>query len=218
MKSNSQNKKKNMVFPVIIMIIIAVFTSFTIVSCGGDTKTADSGTSNTATAAANQTKENKNEKKEEASDKKDETSKESSEKASSSKKNEATVRASTSGTASTKAAAKSTAKSTTKSTTKSSQAAKVCYISIEGYCSNKKVNMQSGDSVYDILNRSGAKVSARNSGYGIYVEGINGRFEFDEGPTSGWMYYVNGSKPNKSFGEYKVSSGDNIVWDYVSEL
>ena len=67
MKSNSQNKKKNMVFPVIIMIIIAVFTSFTIVSCGGDTKTADSGTSNMATAAANQTKENKNEKKEEES-------------------------------------------------------------------------------------------------------------------------------------------------------
>lgn len=96
--------------------------------------------------------------------------------------------------------------------------AKVCYVTVEGYCSSKQITLKGGESVYDVLIASGAGVSARNSGYGIYVEGINGRFEFDEGPSSGWVYYVNGSKPNISCNEYSVKAGDSVVWSYTTEL
>lgn len=94
----------------------------------------------------------------------------------------------------------------------------VCYITIEDYCSEKEIKIHSGDTVYDILKKSEANVSARKNAYGMYIEGINGRFEFDEGPTSGWIYYVNDSKPNQSCDNYPVSGGDHINWDYVDKL
>ena len=93
-----------------------------------------------------------------------------------------------------------------------------CFITIEDYCDNKEVEVNKGDSVYDILKKSGANVSARSSGYGVYIEGINGRYEFDEGPTSGWVYYVNDTKANESCNKYYVSNGDYIIWDYIDEI
>jgi len=116
-------------------------------------------------------------------------------------------------TKSTEAAAKPTQKPT-----ETTETAKVCYITVEGHCSSKSITLKSGDSVYDILKRTGASVSARSTGYGVYVEGINGRFEFDEGPTSGWIYTVNGSRPSTSCSNYSVSNGDEIVWTYVEEI
>lgn len=102
----------------------------------------------------------------------------------------------------------------TQKSTAATQTKQVCYISIEGYCSGMEINLQGGDTVYSILCRTGAAVS----GSGNYIKGINGKFEFDEGPTSGWMYYVNGSKPNVSCGSYSVKAGDSITWDYVSSF
>ena len=107
---------------------------------------------------------------------------------------------------------------TTKPTEKPTEAARVCYITVDGYCSSKQIQLKGGESVYDILKESGASVSARNTGYGLYVEGINGRFEFDEGPTSGWIYTVNGTRPSTSCSNYIVKSGDKIVWTYVTEV
>lgn len=98
-------------------------------------------------------------------------------------------------------------------TAQATQAQKVCYITIEGYCSNKAVTLQGGDTVYSVLTRSGAAVSAENSQYGIYVNGINGRFASG---SSGWMYSVNGYTPNVGCGSYSVSSGDNIRWYWGS--
>lgn len=98
-------------------------------------------------------------------------------------------------------------------TAQATQAQKVCYITIEGYCSSKAVTLQGGDTVYSVLTRSGAAVSAGNSQYGIYVNGINGRFASG---SSGWMYSVNGYTPNVGCGSYSVSSGDNIRWYWDS--
>lgn len=115
---------------------------------------------------------------------------------------------------------KESAKQPTKSNTnatKATEAAKVCYITVDGYCSDKQIELKGGESVYDILKKTGASVSARNTGYGVYVEGINGRFEFDEGPTSGWVYTVNGSRVNVSCSSCDVKNGDKIVWKYVTE-
>ena len=211
MRGNSKGRRVRRIIPIAVMIMIAVLTSFMIISCGSnDTAGTDTAASEEASAVQNEAK----------AEKKKESSKESdTEKPQEKAETEGTTakavsKKSTSSAVNTKSTTKSN-KSSAKETTKSTQAAKVCYISIEGYCSSKKITMKSGDTVYDILKRSGASVSARNSGYGVYVEGINGRYEFDEGPSSGWVYYVNGSEPNTSCGNYKVSSGDNIVWDYV---
>ena len=95
---------------------------------------------------------------------------------------------------------------------------KTCTITVDDFCSSKTIEIVEGETVYDILKKTGASVSARNTGYGVYIEGINGRFEFDEGPTSGWVYTVNGSRPSTSCNKYEVKSGDKIVWTYVEEM
>lgn len=85
--------------------------------------------------------------------------------------------------------------------------------------STSTIEFRSGENVYDILKRSasaaGIPVSARNSSYGIYVEGINGLFEFDCGGASGWKYSVNGKTPGHACSSHKVEKGDNIVWYYT---
>ena len=47
-----------------------------------------------------------------------------------------------------------------------------CFITIEGYCDNREVEVYNGDSVYDILKKSGANVSARSSGYCSYTSSL----------------------------------------------
>ena len=85
--------------------------------------------------------------------------------------------------------------------------------------STSTIEFKEGENVYDILKRScsaaGIPMSARSSSMGIYVEGINGLFEFDCGGTSGWMYSVNGKAPNHSCSEHTVKNGDSIVWYYT---
>lgn len=107
-----------------------------------------------------------------------------------------------------------TRKATKKPTTKATQA-NVCYVTVEGYCSGKSVSLQGGDTAYSVLKQSGASVSAEKSQYGLYVKGINGRFEFDEGPASGWKYSVNGSTPSKAADKCGISKGDVVKWYYV---
>ena len=93
-----------------------------------------------------------------------------------------------------------------------------CVITVEDHCDAVSVQIPEGGSVYDALKETGADVSARNTGYGLYIEGINGRFEFDEGPTSGWVYTVNGERTSSSCDKFEVKAGDEIVWNYVDEL
>lgn len=79
----------------------------------------------------------------------------------------------------------------------------------------------SGDSVGSItmklLDAKGIKYRATGSGNSIYFSSINGVKERDAGPTSGWMYYVNGEKLNVGCGQYIPKQGDNIVWKYVKD-
>ncbi|WP_267879712.1 DUF4430 domain-containing protein [Caldalkalibacillus mannanilyticus] len=51
-----------------------------------------------------------------------------------------------------------------------------------------------------------------------YVQGIDQLYEFDQGPTSGWMYSVNGEFISKSAGAVKVKDGDEIIWWYTLDL
>lgn len=101
-------------------------------------------------------------------------------------------------------------------TVKTEPAVQYCYVTVSGYCSSKSIEVSSGMTVYNALKATGASVSAENTAYGIYVKGINGKFEFDEGPESGWVYTVNGVRASVSCGNYTVKSGDKIVWSYIT--
>ena len=86
----------------------------------------------------------------------------------------------------------------------------------EGYLLGaKKVDVQEGDTVYKVLQRTGLDVDAMGSKGDIYVKGINDLYEKDITDTSGWKYRVNGAFPNHSAGVVTVKPGDTIEWVYV---
>jgi hypothetical protein len=84
------------------------------------------------------------------------------------------------------------------------------------------IKMKAGDSVLDVLIRAGKdlKFSVVFSGAkkSAYISGIDNLFEFDQGPESGWTYWVNGEKPLKSCGSFAVAEKDDIVWRYATTL
>ncbi|WP_219914161.1 DUF4430 domain-containing protein, partial [Bacillus paranthracis] len=86
----------------------------------------------------------------------------------------------------------------------------------EGYLLGaKKVDVQEGDTVYKVLQRTGLDVDASGSKGDVYVKGINDLYEKDVTATSGWKYRVNGAFPNHSAGVVTVKPGDTIEWVYV---
>lgn len=75
---------------------------------------------------------------------------------------------------------------------------------------------QQGATAYDALCALGLSVNAHGSQYGTYVAAIGGLAEKEHGGSSGWMYSVNGSTPMTACSNYVLSSGDNVVWYYVT--
>ena len=72
-----------------------------------------------------------------------------------------------------------------------------------------------GSTPYDALRSLGLSVSSRTSPFGVYVSAIGGLAEKEHGPSSGWMYSVNGVSPNTSCSSYKLQDGDSVSWYYV---
>ena len=85
------------------------------------------------------------------------------------------------------------------------------------------VHFSEGESVFDVLKRVAQreKIHMEFSHTPVYdsnyIEGINNLYEFDCGATSGWIYSVNGEKPNYSSSLYKLSDGDTVEWSYTTE-
>ncbi len=88
----------------------------------------------------------------------------------------------------------------------------------------QRVKFSQGESAFDVLYREMrehnihfefVKTPMYNS---IYIEGIGNLYEFDCGDTSGWMYRVNGEKPNYGCSQYEVQDGDSIVFYYSCSL
>ncbi|WP_026907082.1 DUF4430 domain-containing protein [Paucisalibacillus globulus] len=88
--------------------------------------------------------------------------------------------------------------------------------------SSYDVEITEGDTVLDALVKAteGKQIDLAYSGQddGAYVEGIDGVFEFDRGPGSGWMYRVNGIFPNRGAGVIKLVPGDQVEWLYTTDL
>jgi hypothetical protein len=86
-----------------------------------------------------------------------------------------------------------------------------------------KVKFSDGDTVFELLkqldNQHSFVVVSRGSGATTYIEGIEGSdfsyFEFDNGPTSGWVFKQNGASLTKSVGVTAVKDGDRIEGIYT---
>lgn len=89
-------------------------------------------------------------------------------------------------------------------------------LSVDGAFAGRRIELSSGDSVYDVLKKSGVSIGADSSSMGVYVYSINGLKEGDKGPRSGWTYKVNGTMPPKSANAYFPKAGDSIRWVFVS--
>lgn len=85
-----------------------------------------------------------------------------------------------------------------------------------------EVELAEGDSVLDVLKKitKEKRIQLDYSGAGgaAYIEGIDNLYEFDRGPTSGWMFKVNGVFAKKSAGAVNVKNGDRIEWVYTTDL
>ncbi|MBO9599880.1 MAG: DUF4430 domain-containing protein [Cohnella sp.] len=85
---------------------------------------------------------------------------------------------------------------------------------------SEQVDLKEGDTASSVLKRV-AKAhrlayEIRGSGAMTYIEGIDGLYEFDNGPTSGWKFRVNGVVPDIGAGVYELKPGDRLEWVYVN--
>lgn len=94
------------------------------------------------------------------------------------------------------------------------------YVPANGYIiKGYKYTAKAGFTAYDALKKAcednGIKLTAKSTMYGTYVSGINNIDEFDCGSQSGWMYSINGNRPNVSASSQKINDGDEITFEYV---
>ncbi len=79
-----------------------------------------------------------------------------------------------------------------------------------------------GDSVFDALTAAarthGIHLEYEGSAAMAYVKGINYLYEFAYGELSGWLYYVNGESPSLSCGSCPLHDGDEVLWEYTTDL
>ncbi|ADU31111.1 DUF4430 domain-containing protein [Evansella cellulosilytica] len=83
------------------------------------------------------------------------------------------------------------------------------------------VEYADGDTVLDILlkeaNKRNIHVDYSGRGVTAYVKGIYNVYEFDYGPLSGWLAYINGTSLTRSAGATSVKEGDKIYWKYTED-
>ena len=88
---------------------------------------------------------------------------------------------------------------------------------IKGYTYTAKAGFTAYDALKKACEDNGIKLTAKSTMYGTYVSGINNIDEFDCGSQSGWMYSINGNRPNVSASSQRVTDGDEITFEYVCE-
>ena len=109
---------------------------------------------------------------------------------------------------------------TPKQDTPVKQTVSVQVIGINTIMMQGNIEVNSSSTAYSVLRelakQNGKSISTKGFGSTVYVSGIDGLKEFDHGPSSGWMYKVNGTPPNIGAGAYKVKAGDTVIWYYVN--
>ena len=109
---------------------------------------------------------------------------------------------------------------TPKQDTPVKQTVSIKVIGINTTIKQGNIEVNSSSTAYSVLKelakQNGKSISTKGFGSTVYVSGIDGLKEFDHGPSSGWMYKVNGTPPNIGAGAYKVKAGDTVIWYYVN--
>lgn len=84
------------------------------------------------------------------------------------------------------------------------------------------VEVSSGDTVYSVLERvckeNGISLDAGEYDDVLFINGINGIANFDNGPMSGWVFKVNGIVPDAYAENYRVQPGDIVEWHYTCDF
>lgn len=95
---------------------------------------------------------------------------------------------------------------------------KESFVPKDGYILKKTaVTFEEGESVFDVLLREtrARNIHMEHEFFPIYkseyIEGINQLYEFDCGAGSGWMYYVNGGKPDYGVSKYSLKDRENDI-------
>lgn len=100
------------------------------------------------------------------------------------------------------------------------QTASVQVIGVNSTMMQGNIEVNSSSTAYSVLRelakQNGKSISTKGFGSTVYVSGIDGLKEFDHGPSSGWMYKVNGTPPNIGAGAYRLKAGDQVIWYYVN--
>lgn len=78
------------------------------------------------------------------------------------------------------------------------------------------ITIDKGTNVYNALKELASQNGKTVSGSSSYITGIAGLNEKQHGASSGWIYKVNGTQPNKPAGYYTLNNGDSVVWSYVN--
>ena len=123
-------------------------------------------------------------------------------------------------------AAKSTAPAQAKTKAARSSPAETVTVSIIGLggkpiVAATKTDYKPGETVLDatlaIANSKHIAVDCDGRGAFAYVKGINGLYEFDKGPKSGWLVMKNGQLLHRSAGAEKLKPGDVVKWFYTTD-
>lgn len=86
------------------------------------------------------------------------------------------------------------------------------------------VEFEAGDTVFDIFRQTLRQEKIHfeyvdASAYSaVYIEGIGNLYEFDCGPQSGWMYFVNEVSPSIGCSSYTLADGDAVSFRYTCDL
>lgn len=73
------------------------------------------------------------------------------------------------------------------------------------------------DQLYTAVQENGILMETTGFDAVAYVAGINNIYEFDNGPASGWVYYVNDVSATESAGACELKEGDAVRWVYITE-
>ncbi len=74
------------------------------------------------------------------------------------------------------------------------------------------------DALSYACNESGLALTVKGSGSTVYVAAIGEYREFDFGPLSGWLFWVNGRKSTVGAGACSLSPGDRVAFAYVEDF
>ena len=83
--------------------------------------------------------------------------------------------------------------------------------------SGLSLELTPGQTAFDALSQTGLALdySGSPSRKNVYLRGIGGLYERDCGPSSGWVFSVNGAYPNTSCSKVTLSDGDVVSFQFT---